>query len=125
MNPNFLEIKNATFVASEKNKINNVSLTIKEKGEIVCLLGPSGVGKTTILRTIAGLQELKSGQINLKGKTISSENFNLEPEKRNIALSFQDNSLFPNYRVIENSKKAKYPGEGLVLFFRQMIGIKY
>ena len=70
MNSNFLEIKNATFVASEKNKINNVSLTIKEKGEIVCLLGPSGVGKTTILRTIAGLQDLKSGQINLKGKTV-------------------------------------------------------
>ena len=54
MSSNFLEIKNATFVASEKNKIDNVSLSIKEKGEIVCLLGPSGVGKTTILRTIAG-----------------------------------------------------------------------
>ena len=71
MSLNFLEIKNATFVASKKNKIDNVSLTIKEKGEIVCLLGPSGVGKTTILRTIAGLQDLKSGEINLKGKTLS------------------------------------------------------
>ena len=69
MSSNFLEIKNATFVASEKNKIDNVSLSIKEKGEIVCLLGPSCVGKTTILRTIAGLQDLKSGEINLKGKT--------------------------------------------------------
>ena len=102
MSSNFLEIKNATFVASEKNKIHNVSLTIKEKGEIVCLLGPSGVGKTTILRTIAGLQDLKSGEINLKGKTISSENFNLEPEKRNIAMCFQDNSLFPHFNVMEN-----------------------
>ena len=102
MSSNFLEIKNATFVASEKNKIHNVSLTIKEKGEIVCLLGPSGVGKTTILRTIAGLQDLKSGKINLKGKTISSENFNLEPEKRNIAMCFQDNSLFPHFNVSEN-----------------------
>ena len=102
MSSNFLEIKNATFVASKKNKIDNVSLTIKEKGEIVCLLGPSGVGKTTILRTIAGLQDLKSGEINLKGKTISSENFNLEPEKRNIAMCFQDNSLFPHFNVLEN-----------------------
>ena len=102
MSSNFLEIKKATFVASEKNKIDNVSLTIKEKGEIVCLLGPSGVGKTTILRTIAGLQDLKSGEINLKGKTISSENFNLEPEKRNIAMCFQDNSLFPHFNVLEN-----------------------
>ena len=102
MTSNFLEIKNATFIASEKNKINNVSLTIKEKGEIVCLLGPSGVGKTTILRTIAGLQDLKFGEIKLKGKTISSENFNLEPEKRNIAMCFQDNSLFPHFNVLEN-----------------------
>ena len=100
MNSNFLEIKNATFIASEKNKIDNVSLSIKEKGEIVCLLGPSGVGKTTILRTIAGLQDLKSGEINLKGKTISSESFNLEPEKRNIAMCFQDNSLFPHFNVL-------------------------
>ena len=66
------------------------------------MLGPSGIGKTTILRTIAGLQNLQSGKIKLKGKTISSENYNLEPEKRNIALCFQDNSLFPHYNVIDN-----------------------
>ena len=72
-----------------KNKVNNVSLTIKEKGEIVCLLGPSGVGKTTILRTIAGLQDLKSGEIKLKGNITSSDKDNLEPEKRNIACVFK------------------------------------
>ena len=99
METNFLEINNATFVASEKNKVKNVSLTIKEKGEIVCLLGPSGVGKTTILRTIAGLQDLRSGEIKLKGNIISSDKYNLEPEKRNIAMCFQDNSLF---HVLEN-----------------------
>tara|TARA_Y100000817_G_scaffold304370_1_gene287307 strand:- start:505 stop:1575 length:1071 start_codon:yes stop_codon:yes gene_type:complete len=102
MSSNFLEINNATFVASEKNKVNNVSLTIKNKGEIVCLLGPSGVGKTTILRTIAGLQNLKSGEIKLKGNIISSDKYNLEPEKRNIAMCFQDNSLFPHYNVLDN-----------------------
>ena len=102
MKTNFLEINNATFIASEKNKVNNVSLIIKEKGEIVCLLGPSGVGKTTILRTIAGLQDLKSGEIKLKGNIISSDKYNLEPEKRNIALCFQDNSLFPHFNVIDN-----------------------
>ena len=102
MKTKFLEINHATFIASEKNKVNNVSLTIKEKGEIVCLLGPSGVGKTTILRTIAGLQDLKSGEIKLKGNIISSDKYNLEPEKRNIALCFQDNSLFPHFNVIDN-----------------------
>ena len=102
MSSNFLEINNATFIASDNNKVKNVSLKIKEKGEIVCLLGPSGAGKTTILRTIAGLQNLKSGEIKLKDKIISSEKFNLEPEKRNIAMCFQDNSLFPHFNVIEN-----------------------
>jgi len=102
MSSNFLEIKNVTFAASKKNKVNNVSLTIKKEGEIVCLLGPSGIGKTTMLRTIAGLQNLQSGKIKLKGKVISSEDYNLEPEKRNIALCFQDNSLFPHYNVLDN-----------------------
>jgi len=102
MSSNFLEIENATFAASKKNKVNNVSLTIKKEGEILCLLGPSGIGKTTMLRTIAGLQNLQSGKIKLKGRVISSEDYNLEPEKRNIALCFQDNSLFPHYNVLDN-----------------------
>ena len=102
MSLNFFEIDNATFAASKKNKVNNVSLTIEKEGEIVCLLGPSGIGKTTMLRTIAGLQNLQSGKIKFKGKVISSKDYNLEPEKRNIALCFQDNSLFPHYNVIDN-----------------------
>ncbi len=99
---NFFEIQNGNFKASEKNKVNNVNLKIKDQGEIVSLLGPSGIGKTTILRTLAGLQKLSSGNIMLKGKTLASDNIHIEPEKRNIALSFQDNSLFPNYKVIDN-----------------------
>jgi iron(III) transport system ATP-binding protein len=99
---NFLEIQQGNFVASEKNKVNNVNLKIEKQGEIVSLLGPSGIGKTTILRTLAGLQKLDSGKIYLKGKLLSSDKIHIEPEKRNIALSFQDNSLFPNYKVIEN-----------------------
>ena len=102
MSENFLEIEDVTFTASKTNKVNNVNLIIENEGEIISLLGPSGIGKTTILRTIAGLQKLQSGIIKLRGKTISSTNFNLEPEKRNIALSFQDNSLFPNYNILEN-----------------------
>ena len=98
----FLEIQNAYFTASEKNKVNNVNLIVQNEGEIISLLGPSGIGKTTILRTLAGLQKLSSGKIYLKGKLISSDEIHIEPEKRNIALSFQDNSLFPNYKVIDN-----------------------
>ena len=74
MSNRFFEIKSGNFVASEKNKVNNVNLKIENQGEIVSLLGPSGVGKTTVLRTIAGLQKLSSGEIFLKNKLISSNN---------------------------------------------------
>ena len=123
MSKQFFEIKNGNFVASEKNKVNNVNLKIENQGEIVSLLGPSGVGKTTILRTIAGLQKLNSGEIFLKDKLISSNKTHTEPEKRNIALSFQDNSLFPNYKVIDNINfgKKRANGSGSVLDVNEII----
>ena len=99
---NFFEIKNATFKAGGKDKINDLSIEIKKEGDIVCLLGPSGIGKTTILRTIAGLEKLENGEIILKDKVISSNNQHLEPEKRKIALSFQENSLFPHHSIYKN-----------------------
>ena len=99
---NFFEIDNVSFAAGGKNKVNNVSLKIENEGEIICLLGPSGIGKTTILRTIAGLEKINKGKINLKGRTLSSQNIHIEPENRNIALSFQENSLFPHYNIEKN-----------------------
>ena len=102
MTKNFLEIDNVTFAASAKSKVNNVSLAIENEGDIICLLGPSGIGKTTILRTIAGLEKIQSGKILLKNKIVSSKDIHVEPENRNISLAFQDNSLFPHYNVIEN-----------------------
>ena len=102
MHKNFLEIENVTFAASKKNKVNNVSLSIENEGDIICLLGPSGIGKTTILRTIAGLEKIDSGKIFLKNNLISSKDFHIEPEHRNISLSFQDNCLFPHYNVLQN-----------------------
>ena len=104
MTKNFLEINNVTFKASEKNKVNNVSLKIENEGDIVCLLGPSGIGKTTILRTIAGLEKINSGTIVLKDKVLSSKEMHIEPENRNISMAFQDNSLFPHYNILENIK---------------------
>jgi len=99
---NYLEIKNVNFKAGGKIKVKNVSFNIEKKGDIVCLLGPSGVGKTTILRTIAGLEKIKSGTIKLKDDIISSAKSHVEPEDRNISLSFQENSLFPHHTVEKN-----------------------
>tara|TARA_B100000579_G_scaffold278368_1_gene230281 strand:+ start:126 stop:1187 length:1062 start_codon:yes stop_codon:yes gene_type:complete len=99
---NFFEVKNVDFKVGGKNKVRNVSFSIKKEGDIICLLGPSGIGKTTILRTIAGLEKIKNGSIELKGQTLSSEKVNIEPEDRNISLAFQENSLFPHYSVEQN-----------------------
>ena len=98
----FFEVKDADFSVDGKIKVKNVSFSIKNEGDIICLLGPSGIGKTTILRTIAGLEKLKKGVIKLKDKTLSSEKITVEPENRNIALAFQENSLFPHYSVKKN-----------------------
>ena len=100
MNNNFFEVKNVDFVVGGKTKVRNMSFAIENEGDVICLLGPSGIGKTTILRTIAGLQKIKNGSIELKGKTISSSDVNVEPEDRNISLAFQENSLFPHYTAV-------------------------
>ena len=98
MSQNFLEIQDVTFAASKKNKVNNVTFNLEKEGEIICLLGPSGIGKTTILRTIAGLEKIENGKIFLKGKTISSPDFHMEPEKRNVnpkRLVFAEKTSLP------------------------------
>ena len=102
MSKNYLEIENVNFKAGGNIKVKNVSFNIEKKGDIICLLGPSGVGKTTILRTIAGLEKIQSGTIKLKGNVISSAKNHIEPENRNVSLSFQENSLFPHYTVEKN-----------------------
>ena len=102
MSKNFFEVKNVDFKVGGKTKVANVSFAIENEGDIICLLGPSGIGKTTILRTIAGLEKIERGTIELKGNVLSSNQKNVEPENRNISLAFQENSLFPHYSVEKN-----------------------
>jgi len=102
MNDKFFEINNVDFKVENKVKVKNVSFSIENEGDIICLLGPSGIGKTTILRTIAGLQNIDKGSIELRGKTLSSKKINIEPENRNVSLAFQENSLFPHYDIKKN-----------------------
>jgi len=102
MKSSYLEVKNVDFNIGGKTKIKNASFVIDNEGETLCVLGPSGIGKTTILRTIAGLEKIEKGSIKLNGKLLSSKDKNVEPEHRNISLAFQDNSLFPHYTVEKN-----------------------
>jgi iron(III) transport system ATP-binding protein len=71
--------------------------------EIVCLLGASGCGKTTLLRVIAGLEPLQAGRILLEGRLIAEAGTQLLPEERGIGFLFQDFALFPHLTVLENA----------------------
>ena len=102
MSENFFEVNNVDFKIGGKTRVKNASFSIKNEGDIICLLGPSGIGKTTILRTISGLERITSGSITLNKKLLSSKSTHIEPEDRNISLAFQENSLFPHFNVEKN-----------------------
>ncbi|HEX4261285.1 MAG TPA: ABC transporter ATP-binding protein, partial [Acetobacteraceae bacterium] len=71
-------------------------------GEFVSLLGPSGCGKTTTLRMIAGFTPPTGGTIRLDGEVISSPQWVLPPEKRQMSMIFQSYAVWPNMTIGEN-----------------------
>jgi iron(III) transport system ATP-binding protein len=73
-----------------------------EQGEIVCLLGASGCGKTTLLKAIAGLLPLSAGSMSLNATLLDDGEVWLPPEQRHIGMIFQDYALFPHLTVGEN-----------------------
>ncbi|MGK9168094.1 ABC transporter ATP-binding protein [Inquilinus limosus] len=81
--------------------LDDVSLSIAH-GEIVCLVGRSGCGKSSLLRIVAGVDTPDSGRILLDGAEIAGPGGFVEPEDRNIGFMFQDYALFPHLTVEEN-----------------------
>lgn len=77
--------------------LDNVSLSIAD-GEFVALLGPTGVGKTTTLRVIAGLETPDSGQVSIGGVDVTKA----PPAARDVAFVFQQYSLYPHLTVFDN-----------------------
>jgi molybdate transport system ATP-binding protein len=85
-----------------------------EQGQLVTLYGESGVGKTSLLRMIAGLMQPDAGLISVNGVTWfdSKENICLKPQERNTGFVFQDYALFPNMTIKENLDYALNKGMG-------------
>ncbi|MEJ5210591.1 MAG: ABC transporter ATP-binding protein [Burkholderiales bacterium] len=71
-------------------------------GSIGCLLGPSGCGKTTVLRLIAGFEDVSAGEILIDGSVVSQPGRTLPPERRQVGMVFQDYALFPHLSVEQN-----------------------
>ena len=90
-------LKNVKKIYDKKIVINNVDLEIKDKGFVV-LVGASGCGKSTILRMIAGLEEITSGEILIGDKKVND----IPPKDRDIAFVFQSYALYPHMTVREN-----------------------
>ena len=93
----FLKIENITVGYGANPVLKELDLSI-DKGEFVALLGSSGCGKTTLLRTIAGFAKPSNGTIAIDGREVT----NLPPDKRGMALVFQSYALWPHMSVAQN-----------------------
>ncbi len=80
-----------------------------ERGQLGCLLGASGCGKTTVLRCIAGFEPVAEGEIRLNGVLVSRSDFSTPPEKRRVGMVFQDYALFPHLDVAANIAFGLHP----------------
>jgi iron(III) transport system ATP-binding protein len=85
----------------EKRALDGVSLDI-EPGTFLVLLGPSGSGKTTLLRCLAGIERPSSGTISIDGHVVAGPKTFVPPERRKLAMVFQDYALWPHLSVRKN-----------------------
>ena len=90
-------MKNLVKKFGDLTAVNGISFEV-EDGEFLCLLGPSGAGKTTTLRCIAGLENPDEGEIYVGGELINA----LPPSRRDMAMVFQSYALYPHYTVYKN-----------------------
>ena len=93
-----IELKNLSKTYNKKiEALHDINFTI-EDGEFFVLLGPSGAGKTTTLRCIAGLEKIDNGSILFNDESVTED----QPASRDVCFVFQQYSLYPHYSVYEN-----------------------
>jgi len=93
-----LELKSVSkSYAPGRRAVDRVSLSVGH-GELLVLVGPSGCGKSSLLRMIAGLEEISEGEISIGGRVVND----VPPGERDIAMVFQNYALYPHMTVFEN-----------------------
>ncbi len=98
-----IELKNISFRYdnAKVDTLKDIDLQLKT-GEVLAIVGPSGGGKSTLLRLIAGLEKPKTGEMFLAKQLIIGKSTFIKPEKRGIGMVFQDYALFPHMTVKKN-----------------------
>ncbi|MBH0161600.1 ABC transporter ATP-binding protein [Fictibacillus sp. 26RED30] len=97
MGSHFIELSDIRKVYKDKEVLNVNQLSVK-RGEIISVVGPSGTGKSTLLRLIAGLEKTDTGEIKIDGEYLT----NVPPQQRPVVYMFQESLLFPHMNVLEN-----------------------
>lgn len=98
----YIDLKDIHFKYEKEHPIlTDLSFGL-EKGEVAAIIGNSGSGKSTLLRIIAGLEKAIKGEMKIDSEIIFSNQYFLEPNKRNIGMVFQDYALFPHLTVSKN-----------------------
>ena len=90
-------LESVTKLYGRKRAVNGVSLTCRE-GEFLSIFGPTGAGKSTILKMIAGIEPITSGRILFNGRPVND----LPPQQRNVSMAFESYNLYPHLNVYDN-----------------------
>ncbi|MFF4596008.1 ABC transporter ATP-binding protein [Amycolatopsis sp. NPDC001319] len=96
-----LELRDLVKRYGTQTALDEVSL-VAEAGQFVVLLGPSGSGKSTLLRSVAGIERVHGGRILLGDRLVAGDTLHVPPERRELAMVFQDYALWPHLTVADN-----------------------
>ena len=131
-NETLIEIKNLTFMRGERKIFDDISLSIP-KGKVTAIMGPSGTGKTTLLKLIAGQLTPESGEVWVEGENIHKlSRRKLYEVRRKMGMLFQSGALLTDLNVFDNvafplREHTKLPPEvieAMVLMKLQAVGLR-
>ncbi len=92
-----VKLENVTKLYGRKRAVSDVSFSCKD-GEFFTIIGPTGAGKTTILKMIAGIEEITSGRIYFNEQVVNE----LPPQERDVSMAFESYNLYPHFSVYDN-----------------------
>jgi ABC-type sugar transport system ATPase subunit len=92
-----VRLENVSKLYGRKEAVKDVNFVCKE-GEFFSVVGPTGAGKSTILKMIAGVEEITSGRIYFGDRVVN----NLPPQERNVSMAFETYNLYPHFNVFDN-----------------------